>query len=115
MTAEDKRRVRLPTGNTPNFEGVQVMPFETADVVEYIISAQSGSPIHPISEGIQMVWLFVDIDSTDRLPVVEVVRGTGISWPLVSGYHYLGTVDEPRFLTFSFSGTGTATIKIMEA
>ncbi len=114
MTAEDKRRVLLPTGNTPNFDGVQVMPFETAEVVEYITSA--GSPkTHLISDGSQMIWLFVDIDSSDRLPVVEVVRGTGIAWPLVSGYHYLGTVDGPRVLTFSLPGAGTAIIKVMEA
>jgi hypothetical protein len=115
MSIENKGTIITPSSRSANADAVPMFPLDTTRVTKIELAAGDDPVMHELADDTEGVWLYVDIDSQDRRPIVDVVRGSGEAWPLVSGYHYAGVVKDGRQLTFSLPGTGSATVKIMEA
>lgn len=115
MSIENKGTIITPTARSANADAVQMFPLDTTRVFKLELIGGGDPVTHTLGDNTEGVQLFVDIDSDDRLPVVEVLRGSGETWPLVSGYHYPAVVKDIRTLTFSLPGSGTAIVKMQEA
>ncbi|MEY9198447.1 hypothetical protein ABIA16_003563 [Sinorhizobium fredii] len=112
---ENKGTIITPTARSANADAMQMFPKDTTRVTKIELTAGGDPVVHELADDTEGLELFVDIDSTDRLPIVTMLRGSGVPWPYVSGYHYPGVVKDVRTLEFALPGTGSATIYIQEA
>ncbi|MGO7115577.1 hypothetical protein ACCS79_03595 [Rhizobium johnstonii] len=115
MSIENHGTIITPTARSANADSFPMFPLDTTRVFKLELTGGGDAVDHELGDDTEGVLIFVDIDSDDRLPVVEVLRGSGETWPLVSGYHYPAVVKNIRTLTFSLPGSGTAVVKIQEA
>lgn len=108
--------VITPTSASPRADGMQTNELDTSRV--YILDLVGGEAAkkHTLKDKTTLIEVFVAISSDDPFPVVEAKRGTGpATWPFFSGKDFKGVATLPRDVFFSFAGTGTAQVRILEA
>ncbi|TAW65433.1 hypothetical protein ELI15_14155 [Rhizobium ruizarguesonis] len=112
----DATSVLTPLSSAPNFDAMQVVELDTSRVKSYDLVGGGATKTHTLSASCQLIQVYVVFDTTEPFPVVELKRGTGNgTWPFFAGKDYHGTQGLERDIIISFTGTGTAQVRIMEA
>lgn len=113
----DRGYVVTPISKSPNFDAIQVMNFDNARVKKYVLTSASGGAQIELADDTEMVKIRVSISTEDNLPFVSMSKSAlaATTWPLDPGVHDWGVVEGYRRISFLYTGTGTATIHVMEA